>query len=126
MSKNKEAKTATDDAGRTYEVPGEVAVAISAGRPHLIDGLVKRIKTGHVLEPRLVVGMLQVIRDMTLDRYADVERSHRIKSETGDMMVELQELHARIGDLRDRVGVVGRVSARLGTSVLLGPEDDLE
>jgi hypothetical protein len=115
-----------DNPRRTYLVPGEVAVAISAGRHQLIDGLVKKVQAGHVLEPRLVVGLLEVIRDMTKDRRADSVRSQRIAAMTGDAMVELQELHAKVGDLRDRVGAAGRVSSRLGTSTPLGPEDDLE
>lgn len=115
-----------DDSRRTYLVPGEVAVAISAGRHQLIEGLIKKVRAGHILEPRLVVGLLEVIRDMTKDRNADNVRSRRLATEAGDVMVELQELHARIGTLRDRAGVVGRVSARLGTSTQLGPEDDLE
>lgn len=113
----------------TYTVPGAVAVALNTGRSQFIDGLVKRVRAGHVIEPIQVIGMLELIRDWTDARYADDRRNKIAQESLSASMTHLQEFRAQLGELSGRIGEsvteAHRLASRHGAGPL-GPEDDLE
>ncbi len=136
MSKKKQAKTgpaehivvgAVEPGGPTsYAVPGEVAVALNTGRSQFINGLVGKIRKGHVVDPVQVIGMLELIRDWTDARYADDRRNTVTKENLAASMANMRELRTQVtellGCLGETVSAAQRVAERHGAGPL-GPED---
>ncbi len=114
----------------SYTVPGEVAVALNTGRSQFINGLVKRVRAGHVIEQIQVVGMLELIRDWTDAKYADDRRNVIVKENLAASMAGMLELRAQVGELVGRlnntVASASRVAARHGCGQPIGPEDEAE
>jgi len=112
-----------------YAVPGEVAVALNTGRSQFIDGLVRRVRGGHVLEQVQVIGMLELIRDWTNARYADDRRNVIVRENLAASMTGMRELRTQIGELvgrlDDTVAAAHRVATRHGGGPL-GTEDEAE
>lgn len=113
----------------TYMVPGEVAVALNTGRSQFIDGLIKNVRDGRAIDPAQVIGMLELIRDWTNDRYADARRNAIVRENLAASVSHMRELRVQVAEL------VGRISDTTTTAALvanrhgggpLGPEDDLE
>lgn len=139
MSRKRQAKTgpiehivvgAVEPGGyASYAVPGEVAIALNTGRSQFINGLVGKVRKGHVIEPAQVIGMLELIRDWTDARYADDRRNAIVKENLSASMTNMLELRAQISDLAGRVGetvtAAHRVAGRHGSGPL-GPEDGAE
>lgn len=113
----------------SYAVPGEVAVALNTGRSQFINGLVAKVRKGHVIEPVQVIGMLELIRDWTDAKYADDRRNTIVKEDLTAAKTHLVELQAQVGDLvrqlGDTVTAAFRGAHRHGAGPL-GPEDDPE
>lgn len=113
----------------SYAVPGEVAIALNTGRSQFINGLVGKVRKGHVLDPAQVIGMLELIRDWTDARYADDKRNAIAKESLAASMTHMRELRIQVNDL---VGQIGKsvteahhLASRHGSGPL-GQEDDLE
>lgn len=113
----------------SYAVPGEVAIALNTGRSQFINGLVSRVRKGHVIEPVQVIGMLELIRDWTDAKYADDRRNTIVTEDLAASRANLVELQSQIGKsirkLGDSVAAATRAAHRHGSGPL-GPEDDLE
>lgn len=113
----------------SYMVPGEVAIALNTGRSQFINGLVSKVRKGHVLDAAQVIGMLELIRDWTDARYADDRRNKIAQESLSASMTHLQEFRARLSELAGRIGEsvteAHRLASRHGAGPL-GPEDDLE
>lgn len=132
MSRKKQEKTETpivSDSPVTYAVPGEVAIALNTGRSQFIDGLVKQVRSGHVLDQVQVIGMLELIRDWTDARYADDRRNEIAKANLDAARTSMCELQAHVSKLtrqtNDAMAAATRAAHRHGRGPL-GPEDDLE
>lgn len=113
----------------SYAVPGEVAIALNTGRSQFINGLVSKVRKGHVLDAAQVIGMLELIRDWTDARYADDRRNKIAQESLSASMTHLQEFRAQLGELSGRIGAsvteAHRLALRHGSGPL-GPEDDPE
>ncbi len=112
-----------------YAVPGEVAIALNTGRSQFINGLVSRVRKGHVLDPAQVIGMLELIRDWTDARYADDRRNTTAKEDLAATRAHLSELQVvaskLIRQIGDTVAAATRATHRHGSGPL-GSEDGLE
>lgn len=113
----------------SYMVPGEVAIALNTGRSQFINGLVSKVRKGHVLDAAQVIGVLELIRDWTDARYADDRRNKIAQESLSASMTHLQEFRAQLSELSGRIGAsvteAHRLASRHGAGPL-GPEDDLE
>ena len=144
MSKKKQAKTPTQGVTRAaepiveaiepegptpYAVPSEVAIALNTGRSQFINGLVSKIRRGHVVDPVQVIGMLELIRDWTDAKYADDRRNAIVRESLAASMTHLQEFRAQLSELVGRIGEsvteAHHVSIQHGSGPL-APKDALE
>lgn len=113
----------------SYAVPGEVAVALNTGRSQFINGLVNKVRKGHVVEPVQVIGMLELIRDWTDAKYADDRRNTILKEDLAVAKADMRDLRMQVIERTNRlegtIGVAAHVADRHGSGPL-GPEDDIE
>lgn len=97
-------KDAPPSLHKTYLVPGQVAVALNTGRTQFIDALIKQVRDGHVLEPAQVIGMLELVKDWTRDRYEERERNATIRRELATALTSLRDLGSCASELLEQVG----------------------
>lgn len=133
MSRNKQNKVETPEPPKaaepgtqtTYAVPGEVAVALSTGRTQFIEGLVKRVRAGHLIEPVQVIGMLELIRDWTSAKYADDRRNVIARESLAALTTNLRELRDHAALILLTATEAKRAAGRHGSGPI-GPEDEVD
>lgn len=98
-----------------YQVPGEVAVALSTGRVEMMASLVNDVGSGHrVLTPAEAYGVLRLLRDQIKYRSEDAVRLARF-GKTVHVVDDAAKGLATLGEqLRDALRRIGSNEALEG------------
>lgn len=96
------------DKQHVYYLPGEVAMTISTGRHEMMAILINKVKGGHIIEPDMVVGVLEAFRDLIKMRYYDGQRVmavERVVIELGGASVkDVTKITKRLRGLVSKIG----------------------
>ncbi len=104
------------DDTHVYDLPGEIAAAIQTNRPELVTMLINKVRSGHVIEQRHVIGILEAFRDVTKMRAEDNQRALFLERATR----RLSDYSKGIDKLEEQVRAVCR---KLGSGEPLSPEE---
>ncbi len=89
------------DENETYLVPGEIAVALSTGRPMMINPLYRRLTEGDeifVLSREHQAELVRLLRDLIEDKIALKDKLRRVTLNLEAKVEVLQEVSTMIRD----------------------------
>lgn len=95
------------DKPHVYNLPGEVAAAISTNRPQFVTMLIDKVRNGHVIEQKHVIGVLEAFRDivqMRADDRARVQRLERYIKRLTDASKGIDKVEAQLRRTCQKLG----------------------
>lgn len=104
------------DDRHVYNLPGEVAAAISTNRPEMMTMLINKVKKGHVIEKDHVIGILEAFRDIVKMRFEDNQRALAL----GRHAKQLADASKGIDKVEEKIREVTR---KLGSGEPLTPDE---